>query len=60
MGRRKESNMFNLVNQQTPKRNIGDRKEQIVLDELGEKTEITKISKYLSIMAQNVNVLPLQ
>jgi hypothetical protein len=42
MGRRKESNMFNLVNQQTPKRNIGDRKEQIVLDELGEKLKLQK------------------
>jgi hypothetical protein len=46
MGRRKESNMFNLVNQQTPKVNKRKGKEQTALKSIRKNTiNITKISK---------------
>jgi hypothetical protein len=53
----KESNMFNLVNQQSPKINKGERKEQTVFDYPGKKPKNIETRKCLSIITLNVNDL---
>jgi hypothetical protein len=48
--------MFNSVKQQIPKQNKKEKNNQYVIQPGKRTNEITRISKYLSIMTLNVNV----